>query len=146
MEQGHFPLHIFIDFVILSSKPRTMADTKKHPRILLVDDEASVLKALSRALRPHQVFLAKDYYEALTVLQREPLDVVISDCSMVGPSGVEVLRAAQRLQPGARRIMLSGNPPEDLERLVEEETLQRFILKPWKGEEIRQLVESEADW
>jgi response regulator RpfG family c-di-GMP phosphodiesterase len=102
-------------------------------RVLIVDDEVMVLRALRRDLsaRSYQVFQAECYDEALKILQGEAVDVVISDCTMPGPNGVEVLRASARIQPTARRFMCSAYPPADLEALLEQGVIQRFFAKPW---------------
>lgn len=110
-----------------------MAGGSKSLRILLVDDEPVVLSALSRALRAlsHTVLQAQDYDQAVQVLQSEAVDVVVSDNAMPGRSGVDVLRAALRMQPTARRIMCSANPPANLEELKTIGVIHRFCAKPW---------------
>ncbi len=100
-------------------------------RILLVDDEAMILKALSRELKSHELFLADCYDQAIEILMaKASLDVVVTDCHMPGPDGVEVLRATQQYQPQARRVMISGNPPKALNELIQEGLIQKFIPKP----------------
>ncbi len=67
-------------------------------------------------------------YEILTV--ETGLDVVVTDCHMPRPDGVEVLRAALQHQPRARRVMFSGYPPPILSELIQEGLIQKFIAKP----------------
>ncbi len=61
--------------------------------ILLVDDEANVLSALTRALfdEPYQVTCAKSGEEALALIATTPFKVVISDERMIGMQGSELL-------------------------------------------------------
>jgi response regulator RpfG family c-di-GMP phosphodiesterase len=110
-------------------------------RILLVDDEELIRKALARALRPHHVLLAESYERAQEILSAQPVDMVLSDCHMPGHNGVEVLQLARSLQPGAHRVMLSGHPPPDLDELKRACVIEDFIPKPWQGDLASRLLE-----
>ena len=68
-------------------------------RILVVDDERSMRELLQIVLRRegHQVRLAENGQAAVAALEREPVDVLISDIKMPGMTGVEVLREAKRM-------------------------------------------------
>ena len=100
-------------------------------RMLVVDDEAGVLRALSRTLRRHHVCTAASYEEALKILEEQPIDVIVSDCIMPGRDGVELLRRAAALKPAAVRVMLTGYPPANIQSLVDHGVLHSFYLKPW---------------
>jgi len=56
----------------------------------------------------HEVLLASDVSNALTVLQEESVDLIITDLRMPGGSGIEVLRWAKRYQPEIQVIILTG--------------------------------------
>ena len=99
-------------------------------RILVVEDEAAMRRALQRQLRAYRVLVAGSYDEAREILQREDFDVIISDNEMPGRSGLEVLRLCNRLQPDARCIMVSGHPPDDLPRQLEQGIIHHFFAKP----------------
>ena len=99
-------------------------------RILVVDDQPMVRRALSRALEDHCVLAADGYDGAARILASEPLDVVVSDYEMPGRNGVDVLKTAAELQPEARRVMISGNPPADIKRLVAQGLVHEFHWKP----------------
>ncbi len=79
-------------------------------RVLLVDDEPGVLRALERLFRKrgHEVRTASSGGAALTVLESYAPDVVVSDFLMDGMTGAELLRVVARRLPAARRILLSG--------------------------------------
>lgn len=118
-----------------------MADLPTTPlRILIVDDEPLIGRALARRLRGHQLHLAENYAGAAEILRREPVDMVVSDCHMPGPNGVEVLRLTRELQPEARRVMLSAHPPANLEELCAEGLIERFFAKPWQPEMVEALL------
>lgn len=109
-------------------------------KILIVDDEAFIRLALSRLLNGHHVHQAASYDQAAAILQANSIDVVITDNSMSGRDGVEVLRLTGQLQPRAKRIMLSGKPPKHLQALVEEGLIQHFFPK-LGNQSLKQLLE-----
>lgn len=108
-----------------------ISPTARKLRILLVDDEHLMRHGLLRCLRTHQVFQAESYAAAIEILKIQPLDVVISDCSMPGPNGIEVLLEASRIQPEAHRFMFSAHPPLELSELIYKGLIHQFFLKPY---------------
>jgi DNA-binding NtrC family response regulator len=87
----------------------------ERPRVLLVDDERLMRLALSHrfAGEGFRVEHADSAEEALDVLARVPYDLVVTDLRFGGASGLEVLRAVRRLQPGAAVILLTGSAESD---------------------------------
>jgi DNA-binding NtrC family response regulator len=86
-------------------------------RILFVDDEISILDGLRRLLRPlrdeWEVFTANGGLEALALLEREPLDVIVSDMRMPGIDGAQLLEAVRKQHPHMVRIVLSGQSDQE---------------------------------
>jgi CheY-like chemotaxis protein len=99
-------------------------------RILVVDDHPLVRSALSRMLSEHLVWQAEGYDQAAAVLASHDVDLVLTDYDMPGPSGVDVLLTAAQLQPLARRILMSGNPPPNAARLLERGVMHACYWKP----------------
>jgi DNA-binding NarL/FixJ family response regulator len=83
-------------------------------RILLVDDEPMVLRALKRSMekrRPNwSILAASGPIEGMCRLESDAFDIVISDYEMPQLNGVELMKLAKRHQPAALRIILSGLP------------------------------------
>lgn len=79
-------------------------------RVLLVDDEPGVLRALERLFRRrgHDVRSAANGSAALVLVEEFPPDAVVSDFLMDGMTGVELLRQIAVRFPAARRVLLSG--------------------------------------
>ena len=88
----------------------TTADEKRPPRILVVDDERSMRELLAIVLRRegYEVLLADNGRAAIELLEREPVDILISDIKMPDLSGVDVLRAAKRVDQDILGIMITA--------------------------------------
>jgi two-component system, NtrC family, response regulator PilR len=92
-----------------ATAPAAAAD-RRLPRILVVDDERSMRELLSIVLRRegYEVLLAEDGRSAIDLLGRQPIDLLISDIKMPDMSGVEVLRAAKRIDQDILAIMITA--------------------------------------
>jgi len=107
-------------------------------RVLLVDDEASFVETLSKrlALRRLDVVTAASAEEALTVLDREEIDVVVLDVRMPGIGGIEATRMIRKAHPAVEVILLTGHA--SLEASMEGMTMGAFdyLLKPVSIDEL----------
>lgn len=111
--------------------------------ILLVDDEPSVVEALTAQLMPLGVWIegACSAEEALSLLPSNPA-VIIADYLMPGMRGDEFLIQAHKQVPQARLILLTGQAgAENVGRVVNEARLFRYIAKPWEVEDLRLTVQ-----
>ncbi|HEY2905660.1 MAG TPA: sigma-54 dependent transcriptional regulator [Vicinamibacterales bacterium] len=86
------------------------ATDRRPPRILVVDDERSMRELLAIVLRRegYEVLLAESGRAAVDMLEREAVDILISDIKMPDISGVEVLRAAKRIDQDILGIMITA--------------------------------------
>ena len=89
------------------------------PRVLLVDDETDFLSSLAQrlTLRGLSTSTAASGPDALAVLDREPVDVVVLDVRMPGMDGIETLRRIKEAHPRIEVVMLTGHA--DLESSLE---------------------------
>jgi response regulator RpfG family c-di-GMP phosphodiesterase len=78
--------------------------------ILCVDDEQNILSSLRRVFRPHfsRVFTAGSGAEGLALLERERIDVVISDMRMPEMDGALFLENVRNRWPETVRLLLTG--------------------------------------
>ncbi|MDO8310341.1 MAG: response regulator, partial [Sideroxyarcus sp.] len=112
-------------------------------RILLVDDEPNVLKALQRVFRQenYAIVTASGGQEALELLRKEPFHLMISDYMMPGISGAELLKQVKALKPEIIRIMLTGHADTNaVMGAINEGAVYKFILKPWDDNDLRVTV------
>ena len=101
--------------------------------ILIVDDEPTVTAVLRDALsrEPYVILSAGCAEEALPILEREEVDVVISDEKMPGMSGTEFLAVVRKKYPDSIRMILTGHASlESAVRAINEGEIYRFFTKP----------------
>jgi DNA-binding NtrC family response regulator len=79
-------------------------------RILVADNDAGMLDLLRRHLESdgHAVTAARGGAEAMAAVEREEVDVILTDLVMDEVDGLALLRAAQASQPGARVILMTA--------------------------------------
>src|ERR1700721_1621128 len=79
--------------------------------LLIVDDEDAVRRALTRALRSegYRMLTASSGEEGIALLEREPIELVISDHKMGALSGLEFLKQVRERSPDTLRILLTGH-------------------------------------
>lgn len=101
-------------------------------RVLLVDDEASILLALRRLLgrRNIEIVAAPAALQALTLLRREPFQAIIADYSMPTHDGLWLMRQVERTQPEVMRILISGFRVPDIDLELARGTVHHFARKP----------------
>ena len=87
-----------------------VAIDRRRPRILVVDDERSMRELLAIVLKRegYEVLVAESGRAAVETLEREPVDILISDIKMPDLSGVDVLRAAKRIDQDILAIMITA--------------------------------------
>lgn len=108
--------------------------------LLLVDDEESIVAALRRLLRDEGwlVLSATSAEQALQLLARHEVDLILSDQRMPGMTGVELLRRARRLYPDTLRLVLSGYTElQSITEAINEGAIYKFLAKPWDDEQLR---------
>ena len=83
---------------------------RRPPRILVVDDERSMRELLAIVLRRegYEVLLAENGRAAIDLLEHQAVDILISDIKMPDLSGVDVLRAAKRIDQDILGIMITA--------------------------------------
>jgi DNA-binding NtrC family response regulator len=119
-----------------------MSDTDNKASLLFVDDEPRVLTSM-RAMfrREYNVSLANSGLEALAVLERESIDVIVSDQRMPGMTGIEVLKAFKDKAPNAMRILLTGYADQEaIAASINEGEVFRYLTKPCPADLLKETV------
>ncbi len=111
-------------------------------RVLVIDDEELVGRAIERTLRDYDVVYIADAEEALRALREQRFDVVICDLSMPNLSGAALLAEALLIDPSIkdRFIFVSGSAsrPPGLD-------VADYLTKPFESSELREAVATVLD-
>jgi two-component system, NtrC family, response regulator HydG len=119
---------------------------RDNVRVLVVDDEEGMRMTLAAnlELEGYQVIEAKDGYEAVDLIRREPFAVVVTDIRMPGMSGLDTYREIKKIRPDTTVVMMTAFA---LERLVDEglqEGVFTVLSKPFSMEHVIAVVERAA--
>lgn len=116
----------------------------KTARVLLVDDEPMLLRALQRSLHDprFEVAVASESASALRMLAERPTDVIVCDDRMPGMRGSELLAAVRARYPRTVRVMLTGDGSQDSAmRAINDAGVFRFLRKPCTPDDLRRCIE-----
>lgn len=112
------------------------------PSILVVDDEPNIIEILEIALRDQgmEVFQASSAAEALELLRKTEVDLVISDIRMPDKSGVELLKEAKEFAPETIFVLLTAYASTDTAIDALQHGAYDYITKPFQIEELLNIV------
>ncbi len=113
-------------------------------KILFVDDERQILRALKRLFMDgeYETFFVESGEEAIAYLENSPVDLVISDIRMPGMSGFELLKIVKAKYPSTIRVALSGyTDSRTIYRALEENVAKMYMFKPWDNNELRNIID-----
>lgn len=111
--------------------------------VLLLDDEADILRALNRTLRPdgYKILAATNAADAFKLLALNEVHVVVSDQRMPEVTGTEFLGKVKLMHPDTTRILLTGYA--DMQSVIDainQGAVYRYFTKPWDNDELRACV------
>lgn len=109
-------------------------------KVLFVDDEPGILKALKRILRKedYKIFYSDTVSKAMDILKDESIDLIVSDFMMPEMNGYEFLSKVRDLYPDITRIILSGYSEDKIVfKSIFNGVVKTFISKPWEDEYIK---------
>ncbi len=133
----------------MSSSRRASSPPPIQGRVLIVDDEASVLSALHRALSGrHEVIVLQSGRSALELLSRDAdFDVVLTDVSLPDLSGVELRAALATRAPALaeRVVFMLGDAPDPAVRAALRALPNRALDKPIELGALRTLVQDRVE-
>ena len=119
-----------------------MTDLKAYP-VLFVDDEPDLIETFQNNFEDvFDVLTATGGPAALTLLERHPVAVMVTDQRMPEVQGLEVIRRGRELRPDLQPIILTGYTNDrDLVEAINLRCVNRYIAKPWEPVELRDAVE-----
>src|SRR5690242_1746515 len=111
----------------------------KEINVLFLDDEENVLNSIRRIFTDelYGVAVARTHTEAMQILAREKIKVVLSDQRMPDISGVEFLHRVKVQYPHIVRILFTAYADlSAAEQAINISEVYRFINKPWHPDEL----------
>jgi len=119
--------------------------------ILVVDDEPSLLNLVNDSLTLHgyKVITASNGQDALEILMREPVDLVISDIIMPKLDGTQLAIEIQNRFPHVKMQMVSGYVDDKITHLIDKTLVKDILYKPFLMEDlitrVRTLLQNHSD-
>lgn len=111
-------------------------------RILVVDDETIVVSLVRDALEDeeYEVLTASNGQDALTLLSREQIQLLVTDIRMPNMDGIELVRRARENQPDLSVIFMTGYANLNSAKNAIKQGAFDYIMKPFELSEIRTAV------
>lgn len=112
--------------------------------IILVDDEPTILRALSRELKDidAEIHIFEGAEAALSSLEQIKPDVVISDVRMPGMDGIDMMEKVAEQLPLSERVLLTGYADMDAAiGAINKGRVHYYLEKPWDKDQLRRVVD-----
>lgn len=118
-----------------------------RPRVLVVDDEEALLRAIARTLeqRGFEVWAAPDGDTALRLLQEQRFDAVLTDIMMPGMTGISLLRAVRERDLEASVVLMTGAPGVESAVAALQYGACGYLTKPTPPDEMARTVRRAVD-
>jgi two-component system, NtrC family, response regulator PilR len=112
------------------------------PNLLIVDDELGMRQFLTHLFQRdgHSVRVADSGREAMSLLHKEPADLIISDVRMPDMDGIKLLQAARELLPDVEVVMMTAFANVDTAREAFLLGAYDFVQKPFDNELLKEVV------
>ena len=118
---------------------------KTLPKVLIVDDEPQVTMVLCDALASdhaiYNIVTANSGYEALAIMDREKIVLVLCDVIMPEFNGIELLDKIKRRSPEIGVILMSGYGTDEMRKKIKQTDCLQFIEKPFTISKLKELLQ-----
>ena len=118
-----------------------------EPRLLVIDDEQSILDSLRILLRNEgfSVVTAHGGKEGMAALSRDNPDIVLTDIRMPHATGVEILAAARQQDPDVPVILMTAQATLQSAMQAVNEGAFYYIQKPFRNDELLAIIKRAAE-
>jgi CheY-like chemotaxis protein len=113
--------------------------------VLIVDDSVMLINYIEESLKPYSkefnVVTAKDGLEAIEILKKDSISLVVTDLQMPRVDGLGLLAYANKYFPNIPCIVMSAHgTPKILEKI--QSGILQFIEKPFKAKELATIIQN----
>lgn len=132
----------FLDAPATAPSPMAAPGAVHSRRVLCVDDERPVLRALTRLLQrePYDLITTDDPFEAIEWSRLCTIDLLIADQKMPGMSGTDFVRTVRAHSPETIFVLLTGYPDSHAVMAWRDREISRLVTKPWDDEALKALI------
>ncbi|HAD97579.1 MAG TPA: hybrid sensor histidine kinase/response regulator [Cryomorphaceae bacterium] len=125
----------------------TSTQSKKHIKVLYLDDEDNNLRSFKAAFRrEYDIYTANTSEQAYEVIKSVRPQVIFSDQRMPVTTGVDFFNAVRQIFPDPVRILITGYTDiNDIIEAINKGHIYRYITKPWNEHEIRVAIDNAYD-
>ena len=113
-------------------------------RVLIVDDEEdltwSISKHLSKDKNKYELIAVNSAIEALKILEKLPVELVISDIRMPEMSGLDLLLEIRQTYPSTKVIIMTAYGSHEIQQQANERGCFKYIEKPFEIQDLRQMI------
>ena len=119
---------------------------KKHS-LLVVDDEQENINLLSNILgEDYSLYQALDANQALQLLRKNEIHMILTDQRMPGLTGVELLEMAREARPDCVRMLITAYPDvNNAIQAINRGHVHRYIAKPFDSVELKIAIQQELE-
>ncbi len=112
-------------------------------KVIVIDDEPGIRTMIQFELsaKEFDVVIASSGMEALKVLEKEPVDLVITDMRMPVMDGLDTAFAIKKLDANVPIILMTGYVEDRVEKVLELKNV-KFLQKPFSLDELMEIVET----
>jgi response regulator RpfG family c-di-GMP phosphodiesterase len=115
----------------------------RNVNVLYIDDEVDNLTSFKATFRRNfSITTAESAAEAMKILEREPIHVILSDQRMPKMTGIEFFESIQNIYPDPIRILMTGYT--DINAVIDAINLgqvYKYLTKPWIEDDVKIFVE-----
>jgi signal transduction histidine kinase len=135
-------------FVPSAQPDAATTDAAAIRTLLVVDDQEAVIASVEELLRGrYRVRGARNVEEALTILRRGGIAVVMADQRMPGVSGSELLAQVASLEPDATRILMTAYADLDaVMQAINQGKIYYYVSKPWEPNELEAIIDKAVEY
>jgi phosphoserine phosphatase RsbU/P len=121
-----------------------MTNSSSLPPVLYVDDEKDNLTVFNSSFRRYyDIHIALSGFEALEIMRKENIWLIITDQRMPGMTGTEFLERTLAEYPDCIRIILTGySDMNAVIHAINKSMVYRYITKPWELEEMKVTIDN----